>query len=1140
MQAQLASALTGLLRPLADALDDASALESLAASAGWYLDEVPDDDALAALGDALGIGDDLATLTSSADPLAILEAGGHVLGRLTELASGDPADWLAVVADAAAALPAPLNDPEALLQAIGDIADGLLTRWLEQSLAVVHVALRSAGVLAGSLPERVDWQQLIDLAANPADVLTETYLWGGRLSLPAFDVLMRALGSLANGPVRSGPVDPAIADRYWGAGVVPPPSVQQYTLPIVDVAATEPIVIESGVALVIVPVPEAPQADPHPTGLYVGPTAGAGASVPVSFGSDWTATITAGADLTGTAGLTIRPTATGGVVAIKEAAAPALDLGVAFTSPSWSFVLGDADGAHIELDGLDVGAGIRDRSGQPEPYVSVGLANGLHVVLPPPELDGFLRMLLGDGIDVEVDVDIDVSTSGVRINGGIGLDVTIPVNRTLGPLSIDTLRLRIVAASDDVSLWATVAASFALGPFTADSEGLGLALSARPEAAGTGTFGTLDVALDLLPPTRISARVEGDVVSGDGFIDYNPVSARYTGALSLDILSVGIDALVIVDTQLPGEPDGWAFFASLSATFPGIPLGFGFVLLGAGGLIALNRTMDAEALSAGLRAGAVDALLFPDDPLGDAAALIAQVDEYFPLSDGNTVVGPVVQIGWGSPTLITAQLGVMISLPDGVIAVLGSIEALLPTPDAPVLVLHMDTLGAIDAPGGTFSLLGSLYDSQLLDVIQLGGDLAVYLQAGAQPYFLLSVGGYHPGFRPPSLVPASMHDLRRMQASIDIASNLSVSVQAYFALTSNSVQFGASVNVVASVDVELATYTAKGWLTFDVLLIFSPFKLSASMSAGVAMYSGDQELMGVQLAFLLEGPDPWYAIGTASFRFLGIKINFNLEVGDAAAGEPKPLAHPHQDVVAALRSAGSWYEVAPADTTASAITYLQPSPDDATTWVRPDHQVAVRQSAAPLNRTLEIVGQAVPAPGEQLITLVDAGIGDRTDITWELADDWFAPAQFEDLSASAKLSRESYELMNAGATFGAPDAGVTNRAMLTTSVTTEFETGTYEPEDTSTLTASLTGAAAVGRRFTPPDAATPKFTIAPSTFTVAHTVDGRQATDVLTDNGASAGGISQYAAMAARDAAVAGAPGQASKLAVVPATAVID
>ena len=33
------------------------------------------------------------------------------------------------------------------------------------------------------------------------------------------------------------------------------------------------------------------------------------------------------------------------------------------------------------------------------------------------------------------------------------------------------------------------------------------------------------------------------------------------------------------------------------------------------------------------------------------------------------------------------------------IAVLGSLEALLPVPDAPLLTLHMDSLGVVDVPG---------------------------------------------------------------------------------------------------------------------------------------------------------------------------------------------------------------------------------------------------------------------------------------------------------------------------------------------------------------------------------------------------------------------------------------------------------
>jgi hypothetical protein len=368
-------------------------------------------------------------------------------------------------------------------------------------------------------------------------------------------------------------------------------------------------------------------------------------------------------------------------------------------------------------------------------------------------------------------------------------------------------------------------------------------------------------------------------------------------------------------------------------------------------------------------------LLFPDDPLGDSAELIAQIDEYFPLQADNTVIGPVIEVGWGSPTLITAQLGVVISMPGGVIAVMGSVEALLPTPDAPLITLHMDSLGVIDLAAGTFALTASLYDSRLLATIDLCGDMATYLQLGDLPYFLLSVGGYHPGFEPPSLVPASFHELQRMQASIAIASTVSITVEAYLAVTSNSVQFGSSVHVIASVEIWPTTYTAKGWFSFDVLLVFSPFKIEAAMSAGVGIYAGNKELLGVTLSLLLEGPKPWYAVGNASFKFFGLKVAFELEVGSRAAGEPKPIAHPREDVLRALALPSSWSELAPIDGWASGITYAAAS-DDGTVWVRPDHSLQVRQSVAPLSRTLDIVGQAVPAAGEALIIVTGAGFAE--------------------------------------------------------------------------------------------------------------------------------------------------------------------
>ena len=1151
MLTQLGQALASILGPLRDALGDPAQLDRLLAAAGWVTDEAVDDRAVVALGDALGIGDDLDTLLaltdgdlSLAEAIEAVAAGSRVLQVLTELATADPATWQERLADAVDILPAPFDDAETLLLALTDVGSTLVSHWLGTALPVVQTMLRFVGVLTGSVPEAVDWPRLVELCSDPVARFADTYSWGEPLSLTTVEAAARAFGDLTTGPLRVTDVDPVVAARYWENG--PPDGVRQYELPIVEVAAAESTELAADVALVVVPVPDGPTADPAPTGLLLAPVARAGVAVPITFSDTWSGVVTAGADLTGTEGLTIRPSATGGVVVARETGAPDLDLSVTLSAPAASWTLGDPDGTRVDVNGLELELGISDRDGGPEPFLAFSPLAPMVITLAPPDLGGFLRFLLGDGIELEVAADVDISTSGVRVGGALGLAFSVTLNKHLGFLYLDLLDIALVAGTDSLQATARITVSLELGPIFIEVSGLGVALTLRPSPDGDGSLGELDVALELLSPTRLVVMVESDAVNGGGFVDYDPATGRYTGGLAVDLFGVGITALVVVDTMIPGDPDAWALFASLGATFPSpIPVGFGFTLLGVGGVLALDRTMDAEALATGLRNGVVDALLFPEDVFGDSVQLLDQIDDYFPLMPGNTVVGPVVMLGWGSPTLITAQLGVVLSLPDGIIAVMGSVEALLPTPTAPLITLHMDSLGVIDIGAGTFSLTASLYDSKLLQVIDLSGDMAMYLQVSGQPYFLLSVGGYHPGFEPPAIVPAAMHDLRRMRAAISIASTVSVSVEAYFAVTSNSLQFGAAVHAVASVEIWPTMYTAKGWFTFDVLLVFSPFKIVASMSAGVGIYAGDKELMGVQLSLQLEGPEPWYAAGTASFKFFGLKVAFELEVGSTAAGEPKPIAHPLTDVIAALTSPESWSETAPLDGLTAGITYVAATPEDETVWVRPDHQLTVRQSIAPLNRTLEIVGQAVPATGEELLTVTGADFGTPGDIDWDLANDWFAPAQFETLGKTDKLTRASFEEMTAGVTFGAPGVAIPASTNLMTKVSTAYEVeaeDTWVPDPSADFLAHSihSGAAGIGLRHRVAPTQSPTFSIAPTTYTVARTADGATAADVLAGAGMSLDGITQYDAMNARNAAILDAESNSSRLVLVPRSTALE
>ena len=63
---------------------------------------------------------------------------------------------------------------------------------------------------------------------------------------------------------------------------------------------------------------------------------------------------------------------------------------------------------------------------------------------------------------------------------------------------------------------------------------------------------------------------------------------------------------------MPDGAKGFSLVVIIFAEgFAPIQLGFGFALTGIGGLLAINRTFDEEALRAGLKNHTLDSVLFP-------------------------------------------------------------------------------------------------------------------------------------------------------------------------------------------------------------------------------------------------------------------------------------------------------------------------------------------------------------------------------------------------------------------------------------------------------------------------------------------------------------------------------------------------
>ena len=267
----------------------------------------------------------------------------------------------------------------------------------------------------------------------------------------------------------------------------------------------------------------------------------------------------------------------------------------------------------------------------------------------------------------------------------------------------------------------------------------------------------------------------------------------------------------------------------------------------------------------------------------------------------------MAKIGWGSPTLITLDLGLLIEVPDPVrLAILGVLKSILPREDAPVLRLQVNFLGEIDFEKRQLLFDASLYDSKLL-AYTLSGDMAIRLFWGDDPNFLLTVGGFHPSYQPP---PMRLPEIRRLTLSLTDGDNPRIRLESYFAVTSNTVQFGAKAELYARAGI----FNVYGFIAYDVLFQFSPFRFIAEVSAMLALRVGSSAFASIKLAFTLEGPTPWSVKGTASFKicwFFTLKIRINKTWGEqqhVARGDAEVLPL----LVAALNDPNNWVAEPPA------------------------------------------------------------------------------------------------------------------------------------------------------------------------------------------------------------------------------------
>lgn len=680
-----------------------------------------------------------------------------------------------------------------------------------------------------------------------------------------------------------------------------------------------------------------------------------------------------------------------------------------------TILVGSSGGTRLSVQGMGIkwfAAGTREK-------LDLGFeaeVQTLRLVISPGEGDGFLQKVLsGVKVDAQAGVAFGMTLlSGFTFRGGAKLAIEVGTHVVLGPVEINALRLALAPGNDQITLEAGAVVKFDLGPLQAVVEDIGLrsAIQFRP-----GNLGPANLDVGFKPPRGVGLSLDAGGFKGGGFLRLDSEKGEYAGALELDFNGLfSVKAIGIINTKMPDGSKGFSLLIVISAEFAPIQLSFGFTLNGVGGIFGLNRMIVVAALAEGIRTNAVKSILFPENVIANVSRILSDIKQFFPPQQDHFVVGPMAKLGWGTPSIITVELGLLLDLPDPMFAIVGVLKAVLPAEDAPILRLQVNFLGVVDFGRGYIFFRADLFDSRLL-IYSITGSMAFLVSWGEAQTFALSVGGFHPDFRDLPSIPA-LPDAFRGMARIGISllsdDNPRLKVESYFAVTSNTVQFGARVELYA----EAGGFNIYGFLGYDVLFQFDPFRFVAKLSGGIALRRHSSVIAGVNISATLSGPTPWDARGKATLEFLffSISVGFHVTWGDP----PPAIAAATEDLLRLLQrefaDTRNWRaDLPPNNHLHVSLRKIDLPEATGMLVVHPAGVLTFSQRSLPLEDfVIQKFGNRRPL-AENKFKLTNANSDNAPmPADFQSVREQFAPANLLELSDDEKLSRKSFDNLPSG------------------------------------------------------------------------------------------------------------------------------
>ena len=499
--AQLAIAVAPLERAVADPQSFRAFLQRL----GWDAQSLPPEwSALAAkTGDVATALQALQAASGVDAAVRLIEKAGALYQAITSIST------------------APSGvDPAAFLADIGErVFELLIVDYLTTAQPSAASLLRALGVITETPHEEVPgrplhvetrfrFDELANVAANPGLIPRRVYGWGTPdLDFPLIARQLLELATTVNLLARYGPADPVLA-----AGLQAPPAQTDHAIASQLSLALAEFDVAGETVQVGVAVLELPAEAGNPPGLVLQPLMPSALAAQVPVTPTWTLYLRAGSDIARTFGILVRP---GGVdvrYPFEPGTAPPAEgfgAGLQYAAADPALLLGKAEETRLQLGGVRADLTL-DIKGTDTELALAAQVNGLAAVIAISEQDSFLASLLGHS-DLTINAPLGVrwsSKRGFSFVGGAGLEVTVAPHVTLGPITVDTVHLGILASvgsgqAAKLSVVGDVSLTGALGPFALVVEGIGIGLDL---ALTDGNAGPFDVSVGLRGPTGLAPR----------------------------------------------------------------------------------------------------------------------------------------------------------------------------------------------------------------------------------------------------------------------------------------------------------------------------------------------------------------------------------------------------------------------------------------------------------------------------------------------------------------------------------------------------------------------------------------------------------------------------------------------------------